>query len=514
MSGGASGEAAIAVYLALAEGDGEGAVSIAEAHWDDLSRERSTVLRLVAESVPAGLIDGREHWQDVLYRAPFRLPAGPAGRGDSAVRQRLVDLTRRSRQARLGGDIALALETAFEARDAFREAARRGEAPTDAAHLMIEWAMAFVVGGPMPRTGWDTQPEEQLEETYSWAVSSGDHVSASRAAAELAWLHAFAGRAATTQRWTRRASVMWHANTGSPLGASPAYIALSLRRSDGLDFRGAIEALAVLAGDHVPDHRILVATATAMYGVHLNDGVVQETRRELMRTIEAAPEGLLAAPLNQGAIAYAESYRLLLGGDPMAALRLLDKGPGTRLPLYAEARRASAALQRGDLSQAETAAMTALEEGGAMPRFMIEAWAALAAVQLRAGAHDTAREMFGRAVDLSDRERLPVALALTSSDDHARLSALLRDGHERPSLVALRERRMRRPERVDATDALTPQEQRVVRTIAEGLSVPEAATRLNVSVNTVKTQLRAVYRKLGATRREEMLGTARTRGIL
>ncbi|WKK72742.1 helix-turn-helix transcriptional regulator [Rathayibacter oskolensis] len=51
---------------------------------------------------------------------------------------------------------------------------------------------------------------------------------------------------------------------------------------------------------------------------------------------------------------------------------------------------------------------------------------------------------------------------------------------------------------------LTARERLVAEHAADGLSSAEIAAALSVSVNTVKTQLRTVYRKLGVTSRAEL----------
>ena len=54
----------------------------------------------------------------------------------------------------------------------------------------------------------------------------------------------------------------------------------------------------------------------------------------------------------------------------------------------------------------------------------------------------------------------------------------------------------------------------VLRLLAAGLSQREIATQLHISPNTVKTHLRATYRKLGAATRTQALHHARDLGIL
>lgn len=56
---------------------------------------------------------------------------------------------------------------------------------------------------------------------------------------------------------------------------------------------------------------------------------------------------------------------------------------------------------------------------------------------------------------------------------------------------------------------LSPQEQRVLELLATGRSYQEMAQHLIVSVNTIKTQVRHIYRKLGAASRQEAITLAR-----
>src|SRR5262249_32468603 len=57
-------------------------------------------------------------------------------------------------------------------------------------------------------------------------------------------------------------------------------------------------------------------------------------------------------------------------------------------------------------------------------------------------------------------------------------------------------------------DMLSPQEQRVLLLLAAGLSNPEIAEQLVVSVNTIKTQVKSIYRKLNVTNRDEASAAA------
>jgi LuxR family transcriptional regulator, maltose regulon positive regulatory protein len=58
-------------------------------------------------------------------------------------------------------------------------------------------------------------------------------------------------------------------------------------------------------------------------------------------------------------------------------------------------------------------------------------------------------------------------------------------------------------------EPLSPQELRVLRLLAAGLSNPEIAEELVVSVNTIKTQVQSIYRKLNVSSRKEVRAAAR-----
>jgi LuxR family transcriptional regulator, maltose regulon positive regulatory protein len=69
-------------------------------------------------------------------------------------------------------------------------------------------------------------------------------------------------------------------------------------------------------------------------------------------------------------------------------------------------------------------------------------------------------------------------------------------------------------ERRGAVDPLTDRERLALRYLASSLSNTEIAAALYVSVNTVKTHQRAVYRKLGADGRRDAVRRARELGLL
>lgn len=67
---------------------------------------------------------------------------------------------------------------------------------------------------------------------------------------------------------------------------------------------------------------------------------------------------------------------------------------------------------------------------------------------------------------------------------------------------------------VHDTVVLTPREHDVLCELAKGLTYEQVAVALDVSVNTVRTRVKAIYEKLGASTRTEAVIAAMQRGLL
>jgi DNA-binding CsgD family transcriptional regulator len=64
------------------------------------------------------------------------------------------------------------------------------------------------------------------------------------------------------------------------------------------------------------------------------------------------------------------------------------------------------------------------------------------------------------------------------------------------------------------SESLTPRERDVLELIAEGLSNRRVAERLGISDHTVKFHVAAIYGKLGASSRAELIRLAARRGLI
>jgi LuxR family maltose regulon positive regulatory protein len=161
---------------------------------------------------------------------------------------------------------------------------------------------------------------------------------------------------------------------------------------------------------------------------------------------------------------------------------------------------AKARSKQGEIAEAEAAAARAYElaSRGAGRIELVAALQALAEVTHARGDRTEARRL------------LVEARAILQSCPDPRTAA---------EALALAERRLRvaprrSTAREDGTDGLTERELAVLRLLDTDLSQREIGATLYVSVNTVKTHMRGIFRKLDASSRPEAVQRARTLGLL
>jgi LuxR family maltose regulon positive regulatory protein len=66
----------------------------------------------------------------------------------------------------------------------------------------------------------------------------------------------------------------------------------------------------------------------------------------------------------------------------------------------------------------------------------------------------------------------------------------------------------------DLADPLTPREADLLRLLPSLQTLDEIASETFISVNTLKTHLRSIYRKLGVSRRRQAVAAGRDQGLL
>jgi LuxR family maltose regulon positive regulatory protein len=190
---------------------------------------------------------------------------------------------------------------------------------------------------------------------------------------------------------------------------------------------------------------------------------------------------------------------------------------------------------RGALDEAERLGRTALglsDDPAFGEHFVIMfSHLALAAVAEARGRLDDADRAAARAVELSRRGagRVEMAFALLVRDrllrrlgDTAAAAALKAEAADLiarcsdcGTLAAMRvPAPPPRPQTLPRGVELSDRERAVLRLMATGLSRREIADQLYVSLNTIKTHMRGIYRKLQASTRDEVVKAAADRGLL
>ncbi len=120
-----------------------------------------------------------------------------------------------------------------------------------------------------------------------------------------------------------------------------------------------------------------------------------------------------------------------------------------------------------------------------------------AIAELESGRSDDARNLAVTAIATADEYRIAEAPQLASAHS-----------------VEARHGRAARPSVDGFVEELTERELSVLRYLPSGLSQREIAGELYVSLNTVKTHCKAIYRKLGVDGRKAAVQAARDHGLL
>jgi LuxR family maltose regulon positive regulatory protein len=203
-------------------------------------------------------------------------------------------------------------------------------------------------------------------------------------------------------------------------------------------------------------------------------------------------------------------------GRPDLALEILEAHGDVAPASIVLLARATALLAKGELERATASLRPVLTSSGVPSTrpVLVAALVLQARILHEAGDPDgRAAEQLVRALELGDGEIvLPFVRTYELIGDVIAHHPLLADqwpiAVEHPVAVAVE----RDPSEV--SDPLTEKEHAVLRWLATSLSTTEIAAELGLSVNTVKTHIAAIYRKLAASRRRDAVLRARRLELL
>jgi LuxR family maltose regulon positive regulatory protein len=264
------------------------------------------------------------------------------------------------------------------------------------------------------------------------------------------------------------------------------------------------------------DPGLAIALTLAQASVLLLRGEVNEARAMLREVGGRIPP--LLAVLRDGMLADLDTSL----GRPRAALRLLRDYRGTEFSVLTEMARARAFLALNELRNAQDCVRSVLATPSTQSgRFaLVEAMLYDAQIAQRSGDPCRAIEVLVRALEVARGDIiLPFVQVQNTFDEllarHPNVAAQwpVRD----PRMSSRPARPAAGPSAVtmavttaqELPDPLTQRELTILSLLSTSMSNSEIADELCLSVNTVKTHLAAIYRKLPASRRREAVSRAR-----
>jgi LuxR family transcriptional regulator, maltose regulon positive regulatory protein len=548
------GQPVAAVDHALAGGDVDQAAGLLAAGWASMLAEGQAaalgelVSRLPGDMVRSspelavvaalsrlalGELEEADAWLGLAAAAEPRLAADPAAGPGGRVRQRgarhpgtgtALHLARLYR-ARLVGEVADA-EPAARALLAPAGAAATRRVAGDDDHRTLALAL---LGAAQLWSGQLDAAAASLERAVADGQRRGREAVALAATAHLALLEAVRGRLGRAEELGRLAAeqgrrVDWSA--GSQLACADLALAVcAYQRDDLATASAALERAGRAAGPG--DRPVRLATAIAAAGLAAGAADVRAALVRLesaWRATGGRPPRLLAA-----AARAARARLLAAAGEEAAATAALGDDDGRLAPVEALAS-ARMRLAAGDPAAAMRTVAPLLPGRREQPA--AELPLAIGASLVDAVAN---RELADRA---AAARSLRLALDLAATEGHRRVfveggtsvRALLADhlhwdGSHHQLVGSLLERLREaagpgrgaggRPDaKAPLVVPLSEREQVVLRYLSSRLSAGEIADELYVSLNTVKTHIKSIYRKLDTNRRWDAVKRARQLQLL
>ncbi|GAA4779264.1 helix-turn-helix domain-containing protein [Microbacterium gilvum] len=505
-----------AVFDALADGRWGGALDLVEAAMPELLDRDPALVRTVADAVPVVELRRRPWWFGLRQYVVHLLtePAKPPVFPDVDPRvpdhlgavDRIVILTGRAAALRTRGRFADAASLADDAHDALHrlDGGERARLRPVVAMLLTQWGTTFAAAALVDHA------VVVLEEAHSAAEATGSARAARESAGELAWIHAVTGSGKEADRWIERAGSLRARHPGVQFIRGGLALARAYRAGDRLDIPEALRLLDH-EGDPFEELSLLAASLGAVLGARsaAADPLAMHSRIEVAVASTPGPRAL--SGLNAAALAVARSTLHAFQGLYEAALLDLERCPPLPRPAGGMIRSRAGVARLGLGDPHGALAEVAKEAANPAPRVRTEALIVRAAALLRIGNEPSAVTAFREALAVSSENRLGGALALVPAADLGALAAAC--GTPAPiDLASLQ--RLATPAAAYGYERLSPQQLAVLRAIAEREHIADAAVLLGLSPNTLKTHLRAAYRRLGAVDRSGALDEAHRRALL
>lgn len=455
----------------------------------DEAMERAPKLRLAREYIGRNV---RGDGYSTSYRNSVTL-AGPL----DAV-NRLASWTAQLAGAREAGRLVDAVRLVRAAQEFLKQQ------PTDADPMLsaalpefhFQWGLSLELAGDFDGA------LSEYNDAYDWAVSTDHAMIESSSAGMVAFLHALHGRNKLARTWLERFPGDPRDGWWATAASIPARLAEAILRMDGHDRRSARRILdqitPVEAGERwAPYFLLRAATESRTHRI-----------RTVMSELDSHLETIPPARREEGANAeYLALTHLILNSALHRPLDTESAFSGDRPTAKASLLRQCGAVLRalrahsaGRLKEARLLATPLLRVSGARPRILIGALLA---------ASDESSPQLEEAVELAITHSSVGVLSRASTHIRPRISELLA-ARGSSSLTLFDDEASESA--ADGVSLLSPREREVAERAAAGETAKQIATSLHVSPNTVKTQLRSVYRKLDVKTRAQLFHAFHTPG--
>ncbi len=519
-----------AIRHALAGEEWEHAGSLIAEHWLELFLSgRTTAMRGPMAQLPA----------DIVAADP-RLAAAFAGSrlqdGDPQEAERHLAIARHARgdapvRVREQLDITLAAVALHHARlrvhagDAERLARRLTGLARASTHHCWATLRSYALANLGATRLWAGEPETAapaLQEGLALAAEDGREQIALDCLAQLAIVHLLRGELTRAEELSSEAVRLaerhgWHEGPAAAcahLGSAAA----AYRRGEFEHAEGLLAQTAADTAEAPVRHATGLLQALALAAA----GPRSAARGTLkLRAIRAAAEGEPMPEFVRVALLDAEPRVLAAAGEVAQARAVLAESRA-QLPRRPEllVRQAALELRAGEPERAGESLAPVLEaNAGIHPATTIEAWLLQALADHAAEEEQASARALDRALALAEREPYRDAFLLGGPAVRELLERQAQTGTAHPALLEVLLDGAGREGGVHIGGAapaepLTEREQRILRYLPTMLSNAEIGAEIFVSLNTVKTHLRSIYRKLEAKGRADAVEKARRLGLL
>ena len=502
------------VLAAEAAGDWDQILVVLDHNWADLMRTDVDWLAGLLGRMPETVMVKNPRWA-LSIRYIERLQGGgssrtlrvstnvPLGEGAGLV-DRLADLTSRAAQRRSVGNFAAAVALVDEARTLV-ELESDDPAPADAmalSELYHQWGRLRELASDVFGAAGDYRT------SYDFARATGNVRAEYGSAAGLAWIYALVGSRGESQIWLDSLPSDGQGEWWVSRPALPAQLARALLLVDEFKLPEAIAVLEKVDLSASPD------SWSGYYYVRAKAVRRSQNAWSQLSDIDsrtgAMPAALVSGGLNGILIGIARAILFTAVGRPALAMEAVERYSQPRgVEGLAAVCLATVQMMQGDRAATFQIATAVLGSGVTIPRVISVAELLLA---VSTDDVESARIAADHAIEIAARERLLSGLANVPREYldpilGTRVGQLGEEAVENILAVALS-----RP-LLSALESLTTRERAVAAAAANGASIAEIAEQLFVSPNTVKSQLRGVYRKLGLSSREDLAREGRRYGF-